>query len=454
MTAYDIEEFTTLSRIQVNENSIRYELEAAQRPSNCPVCGSTQIKQHGVRARKVRDLSEHGLLVGLVIHVHRYLCKICGNSWTDTFKSIPTNGKITVRMNDYIREQALKRPFLNIAEELSVSVATVKRCFEEYVAEKEEQREILAPIVLGLDENYLNGKYRGVYVDIENGLIIDMTMDRNLRTVQNWLEKLPGKERIKCVTTDMWGPYKEAINNELPDTPIVVDKFHVIKHLNESLDRIRKRLRETLPKGDRVYLKNSRWLLLRNREDLDASSQMRLHALLNNFSSIRQPYQLKESFRQIYKATSRKEAEELFIEWRKEACSYAEFSDFILMVENWHTEIFNYFDYQYTNATTESLNRLAKEVSAKGRGYNFEVLRAKMLYGNRASKQAKYQYYETEQKPDLSFMIETDIPQNKLSKIAMAYSRIISGAGTNIEELFEDIQKGEVLDFIINSHKK
>ena len=64
------------------------------------------------------------------------------------------------------------------------------------------------------------------------------------------------------------------------------------------------------------------------------------------------------------------------------------------MVNNWHTEIFNYFDYEYTNAATESLNRVSKEGSAKGRGYKFEVLRAKMIYVTTASKPPKYIYYQ------------------------------------------------------------
>lgn len=71
---------------------------------------------------------------------------------------------------------------------------------------------------------------------------------------------------------------------------------------------------------------------------------------------------------------------------------YGEFEAFASMVENWRTEIFNYFDYRFTNAITESINRVSKEISSQGRGYNFKVLRAKILYRNPASKPAKYKY--------------------------------------------------------------
>lgn len=66
------------------------------------------------------------------------------------------------------------------------------------------------------------------------------------------------------------------------------------------------------------------------------------------------------------------------------------------MVENWRIEIFNYFDNRFINAITESLNKASKEISEQSRGYNFKILRAKILYHNSAVKQAKYSYYKPE----------------------------------------------------------
>ena len=105
-----------------------------------------------------------------------------------------------------------------------------------------------------------------------------------------------------------------------------------------------------------------------------------------------------------------------------------------MMVDNWHTEIFNYFDNRYTNAITESLNRVSKEISAIGRGYNFKVLRAKILYRNSAVKQAKYSYY----KPELNAREIIDkhcafyIDSNGI-QITVDYDAV--GAGVDIDEL-------------------
>jgi len=50
-------------------------------------------------------------------------------------------------------------------------------------------------------------------------------------------------------------------------------------------------------------------------------------------------------------------------------------------MKNWRTEILAYFDHPITNAYTEALNGVAKTINRQGRGYTFEVLRARLLYG-------------------------------------------------------------------------
>lgn len=220
-----------------------------------------------------------------------------------------------------------------------------------------------------------------------------MTPDRKLHTIQNWIARLPEKDRIECVTMDMWGPYREAVHAELPGVPVVTDKFHVIKNLQTAFDKIRIELcREITPKRKK-YLLNTRFLMLRAKECLDGSEKARLITLLNSFPELEEPYILKEAFRAIYKASSRHDAEILYDEWKTRATRYPQYATFAETVENWREEIFNYFDFGVTNAVTESLNNLCTQIASRGRGYSFDVLRAKILYGTKASKPAKFCYY-------------------------------------------------------------
>ena len=239
---YNIEpkEFKVLERHEVG-NCITYVLEPTEKPSTCPDCQDTNIVQHGINQRKVRDLNEYNKLVGLVIKGHRYRCKTCGKTWADTYKSIDDSARMTNRMRDYITDQCLKTTFTDIKKELDISLTAIEKVFAKYTEEMESQRQIVAPRILGMDETMLNGIYRGMYVDVENKRIIDITSNRKLRTVKQWLANLPEKERTECATIDMWGSYKDALTSEMPNVFIVIDKFHVIKHLNEALDTIRKK---------------------------------------------------------------------------------------------------------------------------------------------------------------------------------------------------------------------
>lgn len=437
MELYNIEpkEFQILERVVIG-NSIRYELEPIDRPKQCPQCKDNNIISHSKTKRKARDLNEFNHMVGIVINGHRYKCKTCGKTFTEQYFSIDDNAKMTTRMRDYIREQALLKPFSHTAKELDISVPTIERIFADYVAEMESKRQLIAPRVLGMDETMLNGVYRGMFVDVEARRIIDMTEDRKLHTVRYWLNRLPQKERVECATIDMWGSYKTAIQMELPNVFIVVDKFHVIKHLNEALDIIRKKCASELPDKERKHIKGNRWLLLSNSESLDFMSQCRLHDLLFSYPVFAKPHELKEQFREIYLAETRQEAEALFDKWKQDCQGYPQFEAFADMVENWRTEIFNYFDNRFTNAITESLNRVSKEISAQGRGYNFKVLRAKILYRNTAVKQAKYSYHKQSIEPhELKDLIDIEFTSPEVMTVrANAYA---ISSGVDIDELSE-----------------
>lgn len=91
-----------------------------------------------------------------------------------------------------------------------------------------------------------------------------------------------------------------------------------------------------------------------------------------------------------------------------------------------------------TNAITESLNKVSKEISAQGRGYNFNVLRAKLLYRNEAAKPAKFAYHEP-QRPSTGVM--QDMTFTFMTPFFGKKKSVEVGAGTDIDVLSEQISK-------------
>lgn len=117
--------------------------------------------------------------------------------------------------------------------------------------------------------------------------------------------------------------------------------------------------------------------------------------LLEEYPQFKTPYYLKEAFRNIYQfAETRADAERFYADWVRanedEDCHA--YDSFIATVENWHTEIFNYFDNRHTNVQTESLNKVIREIDRAGRGYTFPVLRAKVLYRHITAKKGKFNF--------------------------------------------------------------
>ena len=183
---------------------------------------------------------------------------------------------------------------------------------------------------------------------------------------------------------------------------IIIDRFHVMKAMLLDLDEIRKAItKKSKDKKERKSLKNNRFLILRSNENLERWQRNALDKLLKDYPELEKPYMLKESFRNIYDlAESLEEAEQMYQEWINGCCDengeLIYYETFINTVDNWHNEIFSYFkhkdEHDKTNAQTESFNNRIKEVAGQGRGYTFDVLRAKMIFGGSKPVVQKYDF--------------------------------------------------------------
>jgi len=377
--------------VQSNDNDLLFTVEATEPPIACYECGSISYYKHGKADRFVRDLSAFGKRVGITVQGHRYKCRDCGATFSEVYESIDERDKMTNRLREHIKKQSLKQPFANIADEYSISPTTVKRLFNEYVEEHERYMTFKTPKILGIDEVHLNKKMRAVFTDIDGLKVLDMLKDRNKQTIIEFLKKIPDKHKVEVVTTDMWQPYKDAIVEVLPHAQQVVDKFHVIQYGSKAMEDSRKAFRKTLTDKQRKQLMHDRFILLKNKEDLKPQEQWNLQIWFVTFPTLKVAYDLKEGLRDMYLCKTREDAEKYFKEWKKSIPEdMTSFLDVAKMINNWHTEIFNYFDTRVTNAFTESINNLIKHIEKRGRGYSFEVLRAKVLFGTKATVKPRF----------------------------------------------------------------
>ena len=281
---------------------------------------------------------------------------------------------------------------------------------------------------------------RGVFTDIRLGRIIEMTEKRTKIEVISFLQQLPNSQNIKIVTIDMCTTYREAVFEVLPHARVVIDKFHVIKMAVAALENIRKQMNGTVSKRERSHLLHLRYLLLANYESLSEEQHLRLKVIFSDYPCFELPYLLKEELREMYKSKTTADAIRLFELWKDHIPP--EMTDFVEIsktIYRWRKEIFSYFDCRVANATTESLNNLIKCIQRQARGYTFEVLRTKVLYGTKATKKAAYSFSKPKSNSSKTMFsyeygVGNDLYQTKM---------LVTGTGTDINELIEVFEDGD-----------
>ena len=195
---------------------------------------------------------------------------------------------------------------------------------------------------------------------------------------------------------------KHPDNPYMFPSPITGEMYYpdsIVNLHTRSLDSVRSETCKRLSSvRERKSLKRNRFLLLSNHESLSPKDIKFLQELFDNYPQFKIPYDLKESFRNIYSlAKSREEAMRFFREWCDECerLKVTAFDKFIGMVYNWQQEIFAYFDYpdlDRTNAQTESFNRSIRNVARDGRGYSFENLRTKMIFREKTPDSTRFDF--------------------------------------------------------------
>lgn len=365
-------------------------------PSHCPHCQiGISFQEYGTKDQLFMDLPAHGKRVGVIVKRQKYRCKSCERTFLERLPDMDERHTMTRRLLRYIQQEALRDTFVRVAENVGVSEGTIRNIFKDHIAHLEATTPIITPTKLGIDEIYLAKKPRCILSNIEERTIVDLLSNRTKATVQNRLLRFPERQQIEFVCTDMWVPYKVATLAALPQAQLVVDKFHVVKMANESLEKVRKSLREEMdPKQSRTLKMYDRYTLLKRRHDLTESQQLRLEIWTRNVPLLGQAYELKEAFYDIWDTSDRRLALSQYQEWRNQIPSVLipAFSELTTAVENWQTEIFAYFDYRLTNAYTESLNSLVRSVDRAGRGLSFKTLWAKMLFSAGLHRQYRPKY--------------------------------------------------------------
>jgi len=370
-------------------------------PDHCPHCGVVgRLYSHGPRDIEYRDIPSFAKQTVIRVSVKRFRCRECSKTSTQPLPHMHPTRQLTNRVVDHLREQCLRRNYAAMSRETGIDESVIRAICNEQYREIDGAIRPEAPVIFGIDELTLAGSLRFIAFDLGAKRIMDIREDCTTATVEKWLFLMRNKERVQIVTQDMRGQYRDIVQRVFPHAIIVVDRWHIQSKANGALDRLRARHRKIEARKEKarrekvlaetgVMPKRRKekdpWRLRRtlqqSRHKHKPQTILLLDGLFKNDQMLSDAWHTKEGFYDIWEAKTKADAEVMFAKWRKSIPKSVklEFDAVAATVDNWHEQVFAYFDHQYTNAITEAANGLIKEVNRGGRGYTFENMRAKAL---------------------------------------------------------------------------
>jgi transposase len=230
-----------------------------------------------------------------------------------------------------------------------------------------------------------HGKFVLVISAPELGLVLDILPDRSKETLLKWLEErgIEWCAAVQYACSDMWDAYQQVAEQKLPNARRVVDRFHVMKNLNDALTKARRTIQKDADEKTKELLKGCRWLLVKNRENLTQEQEKQLAGMLEASPELKQCYELKEAFRDLFNQNlTPKTAEKRLRRWiaKVEATSFKSLMSFVNTLRNWWQQSLNYFDGRFNNGFAEGVNLKIKMLNRRGYGYhNFNSFRLHVL---------------------------------------------------------------------------
>ena len=301
----------------------RYHPPTASKKTLCGVCGQAVRTYYDKRPRRVRDLSCGDKRVYLAFQVRRVFCSQCGGVKRERLDWLADNPLYTKRFAFFVGRRCRATTVKEVAEDLFLDWHTVKELDKQYMRAQLRRAGRPAPRVIGIDEIAIakGHQYRIVVSDLERGCPIWFGgQDRSEASLDEFFAWLGPKNcgKIRLAVMDMWKAFRNSTLKEgnAPQATILYDKFHILTHLGEAMDKVRKREYARLSGKDRRFIKGQRYTLLSHWGNLTAEGRTALKLLFKVNTRLNKAYLLKESFGQLWDYRNPRWAWRFFVQWR------------------------------------------------------------------------------------------------------------------------------------------
>ncbi len=233
---------------------------------------------------------------------------------------------------------------------------------------------------LGIDEHsYLKHfQFVTMVVDLDAQTVLHVADDRTAASLDTYFASLSLEERtaIEAIVMDMWEPYRKTVRTWVPDADakLVFDRFHVMRHVMEAMDQVRRKEQRVLRKDGDRRLTGTKFLWLKTavgRADFTATQRQAFRHLRASTLKSARAWAMKEAIRRLWEFHSIPRARAFFVHWYAWAIrSRLAPMRYLAKTLRRHLEnILTYLTHHITNAVTEGLNAKIQWIKYSSRGF-------------------------------------------------------------------------------------
>lgn len=382
-------------RTEYDQGEVLFTIRQEPKSLRCPACGSRAVRPRGHVQRRFRCLPIGRRTTFIVLPIPRVACDHCGVVRQVEVAFADRRRSFTRAFERYALELSRLMTIQDVARHLGVGWDTIKE-----IQVRDLSRRFARPRLghlrrIAIDEIAIakGHRYLTVVLDLDSGAVVFVGDGKGGDALKPFWRRLRrSRAAIEAVAMDMSPAYREAVSTYLPDAAIIIDRFHVIKLVNEKLSDLRRQLhREATDVLHQRVFKGTRWLLLKAPERLDPKrdERRRLEEALALNRSLAVAYYLKEDLRRFWDQPDKATAAAFLQDWinRAGASGIRIVQKLAQTLAAHRSGLLAYYDHRITTGPLEGTNNKIKVLKRMAYGFrDREFFKLKIL----AIHEAKY----------------------------------------------------------------
>jgi transposase len=376
------------SRTQYDNGQVIFTIHQEPEKYRCSACGSSRVISRGQGDRWFRSLPIGGHPTVVVLPIPRVECRACGLVRQVEISFADPRRSYTKSFERYALELSRGMTISDVALHLNVGWDLIKDIQKRDLTRRYAKPKLKRLRYIAIDEIAVakGHRYLTVVMDLVSGAIVFVGDGKGADALKPFWKRLrPSKARIEAVAMDMSAAYWGAVMTHLPKAKIVFDHFHVIKLFNEKLSDFRRALyREATEVMKKQVLKGTRWLLLKNRENLDPEKdeKRRLKEALALNEPLATAYYMKDDLRQFWDQPGKAFATMFLDGWirRAEASGIKILQQMGKTLAAHRSGLLAYYDVMISSGPLEGTNNKIKTMKRQAYGFrDMEFFKLKIL---------------------------------------------------------------------------